>query len=132
MTEIFEESHLYYNEDEEERDDYYNDYLTKNKLLALNATDLVVNQSYTFGPLSASEQETVDSVYDNYSMQFRTLFVSAACNYSISPSVCGRSRSASGRGASCSRPAAVNRLEPPRCARGVIRIGLQKSADRRA
>src|SRR2546421_375807 len=26
VTEIFEESHLYYNEDEEERDDYYNDY----------------------------------------------------------------------------------------------------------
>jgi hypothetical protein len=74
--------------DNVEADDYINNYLTKSKLLALNTTDLVVNQSFTFGPISAVDQETFDSVYDNYSTQFRTLFVSAACNYSISPSVC--------------------------------------------
>lgn len=66
--------------DNVEADDYFNDYLAKSKLLALNTTDLVLNQSYTFGPLDAATQESIDSVYDNYSGQFRTLFVSAANN----------------------------------------------------
>jgi hypothetical protein len=66
--------------DNTEADDYYNDYLTKSKLLALNITDLVVNQSFTFGSLSTTDQETVDSVYDNYSAQYRMLFVSGANN----------------------------------------------------
>jgi hypothetical protein len=66
--------------DNVEADDYFNNYLSKSKLLALNTTDLVVNQSYTFGPLSGADQESVDSVYDNYAIQFRTLFVSAANN----------------------------------------------------
>jgi len=66
--------------DNVEADDYYNNYLAKSKLLALNTTDLVVNQSYTFGVEPANVQETIDSVYDNYSLQFRTLFVSGANN----------------------------------------------------
>jgi Subtilase family len=66
--------------DNVEADDYFSDYLSKSKLLALNITDLVVNQSFTFGSLSATDQESVDSVYDNYAAQFRTLFVSAANN----------------------------------------------------
>ncbi len=74
--------------DNVEAGDYYDDYLTKSKLLALNTTDLVVNQSYTFGPQSAGVQEMIDTVYDNYSVQFRTLFVSGACNFSISSRVC--------------------------------------------
>jgi hypothetical protein len=66
--------------DNVEADDYYINYLSTSKLLALNTTDRVVNQSFTFGPLSPADQETVDSVYDNYAAQFRTLFVSAANN----------------------------------------------------
>lgn len=50
--------------------------------------DAVVNQSFTFGALSTNDQQTVDSAYDNYSDQFQTLFISAACNYSISHKVC--------------------------------------------
>jgi Subtilase family len=51
--------------------------------------DTVVNQSYTFGPLSAADQEQIDSDYDNYSDQNKTLFISAANNYSTnSVNVC--------------------------------------------
>jgi hypothetical protein len=50
--------------------------------------DTVVNQSFTFGPLSAADQEQVDSDYDNYSVQNHTLFISAANNLVNSISVC--------------------------------------------
>ena len=50
--------------------------------------DAVVNQSFTFGPLSAADQEQVDSDYDNYSDQNKTFFISAADNYSQSTNVC--------------------------------------------
>jgi len=50
--------------------------------------DAMVNQSFTFGPLSTNDQETVDSAYDNYADTYQTLFISAACNASISPRVC--------------------------------------------
>jgi hypothetical protein len=61
-----------------------------------NIGDAVVNQSFTFGnvtnnfqtngSVSVSEQQTVDSKYDNYATQFKTLFVSAVNNqYSVSP-----------------------------------------------
>jgi len=40
----------------------------------------VVNQSFTFGPLSASDQQGVDSAYDDYADTFGTLFVSAVSN----------------------------------------------------
>ena len=53
-----------------------------------NINDRVVNQSFTFGAVAASEQESIDSAYDNYAAQYNTLFVSAACNYGISASVC--------------------------------------------
>ena len=48
------------------------------------AGDLVMNQSFTFGPLSVSDQQEVDSLYDNYAVQNNMLFVSAADNYSTS------------------------------------------------
>jgi hypothetical protein len=47
----------------------------------------VVNQSFTWGALSAGDQQSVDSAYDDYSETFGTLFVSAACNYSICANV---------------------------------------------
>jgi hypothetical protein len=63
-----------------------------------NIGDAVVNQSFTFGnvtnssqtngvnPISVSEQQMVDSKYDNYSAQFKMLFVSAVNNQdSVSP-----------------------------------------------
>jgi len=67
-------------------DDYYSHNIADLKTLSGNITDAVVNQSYTFGQQSVSEQETLDSQYDNYSMQYNTLFISAANNGgSVSP-----------------------------------------------
>lgn len=56
-------------------------------LPSTNIADAVVNQSYTFGSLSVSDQETIDSAFDNYAAQYGTLFVSAADNASISARV---------------------------------------------
>jgi hypothetical protein len=53
-----------------------------------NINDSVVNQSFTFGVLSADVQEEVDSIYDDYTAEFGTLFVSAVDNYSNSHQVC--------------------------------------------
>ena len=61
-----------------------------------NIGDAVVNQSFTFGnvtnnfqtngSVSVSQQRTIDSHYDNYAAQYKTLFVSAVNNqYSVSP-----------------------------------------------
>ena len=62
-----------------------------------NIEDQVVNQSFTFGnvstniptpanDVSVSEQQMIDSAYDNYAAQYNTLFVSAANNGgSVSP-----------------------------------------------
>lgn len=62
-----------------------------------NTNDLVVNQSFTFGNvstniptptnyLSVSDQQTIDSKYDNYAARYNTLFVSAINNGgSVSP-----------------------------------------------
>ncbi len=47
----------------------------------------VVNQSFTFGREPASTQQHIDSAYDNYSVQNKTLFISAANNYgTVAPS----------------------------------------------
>ena len=50
--------------------------------------DAVVNQSFTFGALSVSDQQQVDSQYDNYAVQNNTLFASAANNLGYNPTVC--------------------------------------------
>jgi hypothetical protein len=42
--------------------------------------DSVVNQSFTFGALTISDQQMFDSQYDNYAVQNHTLLVSAANN----------------------------------------------------
>ena len=42
--------------------------------------DPVVNQSFTFGNLTVSEQQAVDSAYDDYAAGNGTIFVSAANN----------------------------------------------------
>ena len=55
-------------------------------LVALD--DLVVNQSFTFGPLSVAVQQAVDSAYDDYAETYGTFFVSAADNLGNSPTVC--------------------------------------------
>jgi hypothetical protein len=49
-------------------------------LPSTNIDDAVVNQSFTFGPVSNNVQESIDSAYDNYSAQYGTLFVSAVAN----------------------------------------------------
>jgi hypothetical protein len=49
-------------------------------LLATNFSDPIANQSFTFGPVTATSQRTIDYNYDNYASQFNTLFISAANN----------------------------------------------------
>jgi hypothetical protein len=66
--------------------DYFvNNYVFSN-LTVLN--DSVVNQSFTFGVLDVTNQEPVDSAYDDYSEMNGTLFVSAANNIGNSTTVC--------------------------------------------
>ena len=71
-------------------DNYDADFFVSNYVsnLAPMPGTLVVNQSFTYGPLSISDQQQVDSAYDDYSETFGTLFVSAACNASVSIPVC--------------------------------------------
>jgi hypothetical protein len=70
-------------------DNYDADYFYNNIISARtppNINDQVVNQSFTFGNVPASEQEPIDTNYDNYAAQYNTLFVSAANNGgSVSP-----------------------------------------------
>jgi hypothetical protein len=61
-------------------------YIENSSLPAIG--DTVINQSFTFGPLSAMDQEQIDSDYDNYSDQNNTLFISAADNLNNNPYVC--------------------------------------------
>jgi hypothetical protein len=68
------------NVDNSEADYYFNKIITPDVTLPGSVTDAVVNESFTFGQQSAANQESVDSAYDNYSMKFRTLFVSAVNN----------------------------------------------------
>jgi subtilase family protein len=49
-------------------------------LPATNINDGVVNESFVFFGLSASEQQVMDSTYDNYAARYATLFVSAVGN----------------------------------------------------
>ncbi len=57
-----------------------------------NLNDPVVNQSFSFGnepsDVPVSEQQTLDSQYDNYAAQYSTLFVSAANNAGNNITVC--------------------------------------------
>lgn len=74
--------------DNVEADYYFNDIIQSLVTLPGGVTDAVVNQSFTFGAQNAATQEQIDSLYDNYSIKFQTLFISAACNFSISATVC--------------------------------------------
>lgn len=49
--------------------------------LTHSITDSVVNQSFTFGEVTVSEQQQFDTAFDNYSAKYRTLFASPANNY---------------------------------------------------
>ena len=66
--------------------DYFIDHYIVSNLTVLDA--VVVNQSFTWGALAITDQQAVDSAYDDYSESHGTLFVSAACNASISLKVC--------------------------------------------
>ena len=66
-------------------DHFINNYVISN-LTVLD--DLVVNQSFTFNPLSVADQQAVDSAYDDYAEMFGTIFVSAANNIGNSAVVC--------------------------------------------
>ena len=63
---------------------FYNDVVAAT--LPSNIGDAVVNQSFAFSGTSVSQQQTIDSHYDNYAAQYGTLFVSPANNGgSVSP-----------------------------------------------
>jgi hypothetical protein len=65
---------------------FYTNYVASDSLPDLG--DSVINQSFTFGSepgdgpnqVTVSEQEQIDSQYDNYAVQNNTLFISAANN----------------------------------------------------
>jgi hypothetical protein len=63
-------------------DNYDADFFTSNYVFNLTPMPAasVVNQSFTFGMLSISDQQGVDSAYDDYADTFGTLFVSAVAN----------------------------------------------------
>jgi hypothetical protein len=65
---------------------FYTNYVA-NSLLS-DSGDSVVNQSFTFDALTVSDQQMVDSQYDNYAVQNHTLLVSAANNADNSVTVC--------------------------------------------
>jgi hypothetical protein len=69
-----------------EADYFFSNYINEPNLPGIG--DQVVNQSFTFGPLSAADQEAVDSEYDNYAVQNQILFISGADNPGNSPVVC--------------------------------------------
>jgi hypothetical protein len=66
--------------DNYDADYFYNSIVDPTPYFLSNINDPIVNQSFTFGSLAASDQETVDSAYDNYAVEFKTLFVSAVDN----------------------------------------------------
>jgi len=64
-------------------DNYDADYFLTTYIEVLsppNVNAAVVNQSFTFGNLTASSQQQIDSDYDNAAAQNKTLFVSAVDN----------------------------------------------------
>jgi hypothetical protein len=63
-------------------DNYDADFFITNYVFNLAAMPAaaVVNQSFTFGALSVSDQQAVDSAYDDYSEMFGTIFISAVNN----------------------------------------------------
>jgi hypothetical protein len=65
---------------------FFTNYVASMSLTGIG--DSIVNQSFTFGVLSVSDQQQTDSQYDNYSGQNKTLFVSAADNFGLSTNVC--------------------------------------------
>jgi Subtilase family len=71
-----------------EADTYFNLYVEPNIGLPGSVTDAVVNQSFTFGPETVANQESIDSTYDNFQVKYNTLFVSAANNIGNSVPVC--------------------------------------------
>jgi len=75
---------------------FYDNYITSPSLP--NLGDPVVNQSYSFGPLVAATQQTVDSDYDDYAAQNKVLFISGAYN---GGSVCAPATCYNGIGVAC-------------------------------
>ena len=71
-----------------EANSYINYYIVNDTGFSASATDALVNQSYTFGALPVAMQEEIDSDFDNFSVKYNTLFVSAANNYGNNVSVC--------------------------------------------
>jgi hypothetical protein len=68
-----------------EANSYINIYIADDEAFSASATDAIVNQSFTAGPVDAADQEEYDSDYDNFSEKYNTLFFSAANNYGTSP-----------------------------------------------
>jgi hypothetical protein len=55
-----------------------------------NINDPVVNQSFIFSGITVGQQQTIDSKYDNYAAQYKTLFISSVGNGgAVSPPATG-------------------------------------------
>lgn len=64
-------------------DNYEADYFLNsvvNGTVPSNINDSIANQSFTATGSTVSQQQTFDSAYDNYAVQFKTLFISGAGN----------------------------------------------------
>ena len=61
-----------------EADYFYADFISAINPASINSP--IVNQSFSFGTLSVSDQQSVDRDYDDYAAEYGTLFVSAVNN----------------------------------------------------
>lgn len=66
--------------DNYEADYFYNSIIDPTVGTPSNINDSVVNQSFIFNGVTVSQQQQIDSAYDNYAVNFNTLFVSGAGN----------------------------------------------------
>jgi hypothetical protein len=64
--------------DNYEANNFYNSIIAATFPAGIN--DRIVNQSFIFNGSSVSDQQTIDSDYDNYAAQYNTLFVSGIGN----------------------------------------------------
>jgi hypothetical protein len=71
-----------------EANTYIGDYVDPDTGFSGSATDSIVNQSYTFNALPTNQQQQIDSEFDDFSVKFNTLFISAANNSGNSARVC--------------------------------------------
>src|SRR5665213_455186 len=66
--------------DNDDADYFYNAIVNPTPYFPSSLNDPVVNQSFIYDGSTVSDQQTLDSAYDNYAVKYGTLFVSGAGN----------------------------------------------------